>query len=79
MQETGRPIAQVPRDLRINQYTLAGSGGNGGGALSKSSKGSGVEGPLRFPDSVLMVTYAACCRLRYSVWTSRGVRYPIAE
>ncbi|MFG2088005.1 transposase [Spirillospora sp. NPDC048824] len=52
VQETGRPVAQVARDLGINQYTLhnwvkkdrlAGSGGNGGGALSKSSKGSGLS------------------------------------
>ncbi|MFG2250941.1 transposase [Spirillospora sp. NPDC048823] len=52
VQETGRPVAQVARDLGINQYTLhnwvkkdrlADSGGNGGGALSKSSKGSGLS------------------------------------
>jgi transposase len=55
VQETGRPVAQVARDLGINQYTLhnwvkkdrlAGSGGNGGGALSKS-KGSGLSGSER--------------------------------
>lgn len=52
VEETGKPVAHVARDLGINEYTLhnwvnkarlAGSGGNGGGTLSrsKSSKGSG--------------------------------------
>jgi transposase len=53
VQETGKPIAQVARDLGINQYTLhnwvsdarlAGSGGIGGGRLSESSRSSGSGG-----------------------------------
>ena len=58
VEETGKPVAHVARDLGINEYTLhnwvkkarlAGSGGNGGGTLSqsKSSKGSGLSGSER--------------------------------
>jgi transposase len=53
VEETGKPVAAVARDLGINEFTLhnwvkdarlAGSGENGGGALSKSSASSRAGG-----------------------------------
>ena len=42
-----------------------------------------IEGPRVFRTASWLVIcgqiYAACCRFRYSVWTSSGVRYPFAE
>lgn len=55
VEETGKPVAHVARDLGINEYTLhnwvknarlAGSGGNGGGTLSKLSTSSGSSSGL---------------------------------
>lgn len=52
VEETGKPVAHVARDLGINQYTLhnwvknarlAGSGGNGGTKLSTTSGSGGLS------------------------------------
>ena len=51
------------------------------GESEKARDEESGEGLMRpaFSGQVVWLVYAACCLFRYSLWTSRGVRYSIPE
>jgi transposase-like protein len=70
VRETGKPIAQVARDLGINEGTL-------GNWVNADKRRRGEWAAPRFPDSV--IDAISCCELPVQVLVEGLLRGPVPE